>query len=406
MHVAFLAARTVPNDCGTWVAVRSMVESLIRHGTLEYTFEINDSQIDIAHRHSGNPRVRFIPNLRTQIPRTFWIDGHHPRFRSLDAGRDWVYQKLLGGWSLSKSSFARQAKRTGAGLVHYPFQDLPLWHHCKGLNYSQMAYDFRQEHLPKLETNQSLNRLRSQYDTYRHASALCVLGKSCKEDAMRFAHVEPDRIFVTPFGPWEVSPPASAEFREKLREQFGLPDAFVFYPAPTRVHKNHARLVRALAALKKKGMRVPLVTTGKQPPYYEELMAIIRESGMHQDVIFTDYVNLETLYALYDLATVVVLPTLFEGATGIPLLEAMSKGKPIAAARVCEIPTGLGDSGLMFDPYSESEIASAVEQLWESPSLREQFSAMARQADQRRSWKAFAETTEKAFKYAHDHPAT
>ena len=386
MHVAFLAADTVPNDCGIWVAVRSMMESLIRYGSFQYTFEINQSQADLAEGLDLARRFCFIDNLRGRLPKALWVDGHHPRFRRLDTIRDWVYRKLLGDWSVSKFLFGQQVNRISAELCHCPFEELPFWARQKGFLYTQLVHDFQAAHLPELQTRERLRRLESYYEGYRRASAVCVLGETCKQDAIRFAKLSPERIFVTPYGAWQTPPPASLELRDQVRRRFGLPEEFIFYPAPTRVHKNHARLIRALAALKKKGMRIPLVTTGKQQPYYAELWSIICHLGMQADVIFTDYIDLKTLYAIYDMATAVVLPTLFEGATGIPLLEALTKGKPIAAARICEIPAVLGDNGLIFDPCSEAEIAAAVGRLWESPSFREELSAKAKQASQQRSW--------------------
>jgi glycosyltransferase involved in cell wall biosynthesis len=381
-----------------------MMTALVRHGGFQYTFEINSSQADLAAKLQGGGRIRFRGSLRDEIPLAVWVDGTHPRFRQLDAGRDWVYRNMLGDWSIAKLMYTRAAKRLGADICHYPFQDLPFWPQQKGFPYTQLVHDFRQEHLPELETRASMDGLRAEYMGHRQAGALCVLGETCKADAIEFAKVKPERLFVTPYGPWEVPPISPPEFQEEIRVRYKLPDQFILYPAPTRVHKNHARLIRALASLKRGGCRIPLVTTGKQQPYYDELLRLIRDLGMDAEVLFTDYIDMQTLYALYDMATAVVLPTLFEGATGLPLLEALSKGKPIAAARVCEIPSALGDSGLLFDPYSESEIAGAVQRLWESPGLRETLSAKARNTNDQRSWTNFAKVTEAAFHHAHDHP--
>ena len=146
------------------------------------------------------------------------------------------------------------------------------------------------------------------------------------------------------------------------------------------------------------------MTTGKQQPHFDRVQAVIRELGMRDEVIFTDYVGLDTLYALYEMASAVVLPTLFEGGTGIPLLEAMAKGKPVAAARVCEIPETLAEAGLLFDPYSESEISSTIERLWESADLRSRLAEKARRSNSGRSWARFAEATEAAFLHAYNHP--
>jgi glycosyltransferase involved in cell wall biosynthesis len=402
-RVAVLAARALPNDCGIWTASRAIIEALARHGKMKYTFEVNSSQSDLKGTWDNTDRICFIDPLLETIPRwARWMDGGHPRFPRADRLRDFVYNHAPSV-KISRRYYSRAARALNADVVFVPFQNVPFLHSDPRIHYVLYAYDFRGEHLPEFETRESLKTARALYAGYRRAGAVLVLGETVREDAIRFAGVEADRVFVAPFGEWPM-PEVGGEFRTLVRRKFNLPERFIFYPAPSRPHKNHLRLIRALADLKKQGFRIPLVTTGRQRPHSAVLEQRIRELGMESDVILTGYVDLETLSALYDLCTVVALPTLFEGATGIPLLEAMAKGKPIAAAAVCEIPSALGEAGILFDPLSESNIADALRRLWESESLCKELSARAKRAAAARSWTTFAHRCEEAFQYAAAHP--
>lgn len=403
-RVAVLAARALPNDCGIWTASRAIIEALARHGKMKYTFEVNSSQSDLKDKWDNTDRICFIDPLLETIPRwARWMDGGHPRFPRMDRLRDSVYARVPSA-KISGRYYSRAVGALNADVIFVPFQNVPFAHSDSRIKYVVYAYDFRAEHLPEFETCESLKMERALYPGYRGAGAVLVLGETVRADAVRFAGVNAERVFVAPFGEWPM-PEVSEEIRVKVRKTFGLPERFAFYPAPSRPHKNHLRLIRVLADLKKQGCRIPLVTTGKQRPHSAEVECLIRELGMESEVIITGYVNLETLSALYDLSTLVALPTLFEGATGIPLLEAMTKGKPIAAAAVCEIPSALGNAGILFDPLSETEMGDALRRLWESESLRKELAARAKQAAGARSWTNFAQRCEEAFAYAAENPS-
>jgi len=68
---------------------------------------------------------------------------------------------------------------------------------------------------------------------------------------------------------------------------------------------------------------------------------------------------------------VFLFPSLYEGF-GMPVLEAMSRGVPVACADASSLPEVVGDAALLFDPRSEDDIAAALQRLLENPALCEQ----------------------------------
>jgi glycosyltransferase involved in cell wall biosynthesis len=157
-----------------------------------------------------------------------------------------------------------------------------------------------------------------------------------------------------------------------------LPDAFVLFPANFWKHKNHDGLFQALRILRDDHkMHIDVVLTGFQMPngYPVESKAI--EYGISSSIHVLGHVQIEELANLYRRARMLVFPSRFEGF-GIPLVEAMASGCPIAAANVTSIPEITGNAAILFDPASPRSIADAIATLWCDASLRREMSVRGR----------------------------
>ena len=101
--------------------------------------------------------------------------------------------------------------------------------------------------------------------------------------------------------------------------------------------------------------RIFRITTGGS-------FARAQQLGIGERVVFTGWVSDAELEGLYRLATVFAYPSLMEGF-GIPILEAMQRGVPVAAANATSLPEVAGDAADLFDPLDEEAIAGAVARL-------------------------------------------
>jgi glycosyltransferase involved in cell wall biosynthesis len=155
-----------------------------------------------------------------------------------------------------------------------------------------------------------------------------------------------------------------------MREKYGLPDCYVFYPAQFWPHKNHIRLVEAFALLSRDFSNCALVLTGKARDEYGRVFRRVRELNIETKVRHIGYVATEDLAALYRGATIVAVPTLFESIS-IPVYEAFSLGTAVCASSVVALPEQIGDGGLLFDPMSVQDIAGRMAELLRNPALRE-----------------------------------
>lgn len=207
----------------------------------------------------------------------------------------------------------------------------------------------------------------------RGADRVLTISETTAGDLASTLGVPRERIDVTPLAtdPPRISPtPADA-----LRARLDLGDArVVLCVAQKRPYKNLHRLVRALPAL---AHDVVLVLPGAPTPYEAQLRALAAELGVAERVRFPDWLAESELEGLYALSSAFVLPSLIEGF-GLPVLEAMQRGLPVACANTSALPEVAGDAALLFDPESQEEIDRAVGRLLEDQRLADDLRARGR----------------------------
>ncbi len=147
-------------------------------------------------------------------------------------------------------------------------------------------------------------------------------------------------------------------------------DRYIFYPAQFWKHKNHGRLLSALALLKEQGVCVNLVCSGTDKNGYEDVCRQITDLKLEDQIMILGYVSNEEMVALYQHARALVMPT-FGGPTNIPQLEAFVLGCPVATSGIFGIPEQVGEAALLFDPADINEIAECVKRLWQDDLLCE-----------------------------------
>jgi glycosyltransferase involved in cell wall biosynthesis len=122
------------------------------------------------------------------------------------------------------------------------------------------------------------------------------------------------------------------------------------------------------------------------------LAALVRKLELEGRVRLTGFVDDAELQDLYRGACALLMPSLYEGF-GLPALEAMSFGIPVIASSTSSLPEVVGDGGILVNPYSEAEIATAILRLVEDPALRSELSLKARQRSRIFSWDRAARQT-------------
>jgi glycosyltransferase involved in cell wall biosynthesis len=124
----------------------------------------------------------------------------------------------------------------------------------------------------------------------------------------------------------------------------------------------------------------------------DEIKARMNDPEFRKRVIFTGYIPDDDLNALYNAATVFVLPSFCEGF-GLPALEAMSCGTVVIGSDTTSIPEVVGEAGLFFDPNNAGALAAHLHTVLDDDELREELQRRALQRAATYSWLRSAEDT-------------
>lgn len=188
----------------------------------------------------------------------------------------------------------------------------------------------------------------------------------------------------------EFAPLPAAEI-DHFREQQKLHTPFVMYTGQWRQHKNLVRLIKAFRLVRDQ-VEARLVLVGKVDRAFPIIQQTIEEQGLAGDVVLTGFVEDADLPRYYNAASVFAFPSLSEGF-GLPPLEAMACGTPVAASNASPMPEILGDAPVYFNPTDTAAMARQLASLLHDQKLREK----ARQAGfaqvKKYSWEQMAAET-------------
>lgn len=179
-------------------------------------------------------------------------------------------------------------------------------------------------------------------------------------------------------------------------ERHGLatPPPIVLYVGGVSPHKNLEGLVHALARVESECQLV-IVGDVANDSYLSSgprLRAVIDRMDLGARVSFTGYVSDPDLVALYHAATMLVQPSFDEGF-GLPVLEAMACGTPVAVSTRGALPDLVGDAGLLFDPEDVGQMAATIDRVLRDGEIREHLQQRGRARASEHSWQRAAEQT-------------
>jgi glycosyltransferase involved in cell wall biosynthesis/SAM-dependent methyltransferase len=203
------------------------------------------------------------------------------------------------------------------------------------------------------------------YRAARRAAHLIAVSEYVRGTVIREAGVEPERITAIHNG-------FTSRFREvnedalyATLDRFGLRrEGYFFYPANCWEHKNHAMLLAAYSRYRTRrpDSRIALALTGAELPDPAPILEAARRMGLASWVRWLGFVSDEDLAALFKGCRATIFPSLYEGF-GMPIVEAMALGRPVACSNVTSMPEVTDGAALLFDPHRPAEVAEAMERL-------------------------------------------
>jgi glycosyltransferase involved in cell wall biosynthesis len=265
----------------------------------------------------------------------------------------------------------------GGDAIHFPTQGFKVCAIPSVYN----PHDLQHLHYPQFFTPTDLTWRETIYPAGCHfAQTVIVNSQWVKDDVIARYGVSPKKLQIIPEAPpTQLAPEPSINDLRRVKEHYRLPEEFALYPSVNWPHKNHLRLLDALAYLRDQvGVVSPLVCTGaRHEPSWPRIESRISELALADQVHFLGFVPQKDLRALYRLARCLVLPTLFE-ANSLPIFEAWLEGVPVACSDVTALPEQVMDAGMIFDPFDCRSIGDTIAQLFADARLREELRAKGR----------------------------
>ncbi|HXW01627.1 MAG TPA: glycosyltransferase family 1 protein, partial [Anaerolineae bacterium] len=171
-----------------------------------------------------------------------------------------------------------------------------------------------------------------------------------KRDALHYYGLPESKIKVIYEAPAPTFQPDTDPARlAQIRQKYHLPEKFILHVGTIEPRKNLSRLLEAFQPLLADWPDLKLVLIGKKGWLDQPFLQRLQELGLEEVVIFPGYVDEADLPACYQLATVFVFPSLYEGF-GLGPLEAMACGTPVVSSNSSSLPEVVGEAGLLIDP--------------------------------------------------------
>ncbi len=275
-------------------------------------------------------------------------------------------------------SMAKQFSRDGLDIFHGLSNELPVGIRKSGVRSAVTIHDLIFRHYPEHynRVDRAIYNGKTRY-ACENADLVIAISESTRRDIQAAYRVKEERMAV-------VYPSCAPRFFRQLeaaalaevRQRYGLPESFVLNIGTVNERKNLLGLLKALDRMPA-SLDVPLVVVGQPTAYQKKVQRFIDTRNLGGRVMFRPGVLDEDLPAVYQLATVFCMPSLYEGF-GLPVLEALASGTPVLAGDRSSLPEAGGPTSLYANPEDPEALADGLVRLLENDDLREPMRRMGR----------------------------
>ena len=305
----------------------------------------------------------------------------NPRFKKVICPyKEYTFAEQIG--------FKKQLESLHPDLVHFAMVQQPVWYNSSPVVTTMQ--DLTTVRFRNPDKNPVVFWIKQQIYKWvnkkvaKKSSHIITISNFVKNDLIKFTGVNPEKITVTLESADEL-PKGNEPVDELIGKKFIM---YIGRPTP---HKNLRRLIDAFALLQKKYPDLTLALAGKKDSNYARHETYVNEHGI-KNVVFTGFISDEQLRWMYENTAVYCFPSLSEGF-GLPGLEAMLHGAPVASSTATCLPETHGDAAHYFDPFSVEDIAKSIDDILSDDKLRNELVKKGKKHVKTFSWQRMAEQT-------------
>jgi len=201
----------------------------------------------------------------------------------------------------------------------------------------------------------------------QQADVVIAISEQTKNDIVDFLKIDPNKIKVIYQGCQEVFKIRYSKFESKeVVEKYNLPSKYILNVGTLEERKNALTIVKAI-----KDCPVDLVLIGKETDYTKEIHDYIAKNNLENKVHFLKGISSKELAIIYQLASVFVYPSIFEGF-GIPIIEALYSKTPVITTINGVFPEAGGPNSIYIEPYDVQKLSNEINNILSDDNLAHQ----------------------------------
>lgn len=310
-----------------------------------------------------------------------YANGNRVREIAIEAPSTFLWDQLAVWWIQKKEKL---------DLIFNPKYSLPLMAKCPtvfvchGLDWYVMPWGSRWS-----------DRLNHKYliPMYaQKADAIISISNTVRQHVIKYLRVDENRVHTVYSGIEEAFlKPISQQRLEEVRRAYRLPDKYIFYCGQIYPPKNFGRLLQAYAEVGPK-LGIFLVVAGEHRWLSEDEVALIDRLGISPWVVWSGWIDHDTIPAFYAMAEALIFPSLYEGF-GLPIIEAMACGIPVVTANRYATREIADGAGVLVDPEDVHGIADGMRRAVTDRPLRQRLIEAGRERARPFTWERCARQT-------------
>ena len=346
MKIGFDAKRAYHNYTGLGNYSRDLIQNLLTY------YPDNEYHL-YAPKMGDNPRFKFVEQYDNVIP-------HFPESP--------LHKTFKGLWrSVDLENFL---SKDGIEIFHGLSNEIPMRKKSSSVKHVVTIHDLIFKRFPNTYKKIDRNVYNTKFKyAAQNADKVIAISEQTKQDIVNFYKVDADKIDVIyQTCHQNFKEQYSDDFKLKVKRKFNLPDNYILNVGTIETRKNLNAILQAIPTMKND---LPIVVVGRKTKYMNFLKVQMEKLKVDpKRFIFLENVSIHELPSIYQLASVFVYPSVFEGF-GIPIIEALYSRTPVITTAGGCFPEAGGEHSIYVDTNNFELLGGSIDSLLENKEQQE-----------------------------------